>query len=959
MNRDHEGLAPAVDPRLWGKQDGLPRPYPVICHLLDTAAMAGALFDRVLGEERGAWLADTVGVPAGQVRGLAMFWAGLHDVGKITPPFQAKVADVFAAIEADGRYLANRVGEEDRRFHHSHASQYLLAELFAASGYPVGRSPRLVPTHVSHQIAQMLGGHHGAFHKRLSRADATAPRQSGKALGAGEWDRQVRAHAEMLRRLIGPGAEACPAGVLPVAAIAVLTGLVVCADWLASQERFITRGTRLPESGWKVTPEDLRAHWAAAIAEAPGEVASAGLGRARFTTVEPGVPGFRQRFPKIASPNPLQRSLATRLLEVARGPGLLLVTAPTGDGKTEAAELSAVHLAEVSGCGGLAFALPTQATTDAMFRRVRRFASENLAEDASLALVHGHAWLSTDYEELADGSVGGSRIVTDHGGAPFAADWLRGRGRGVHAALGAMTIDQLLLGVLPVKHNMLRLYALSGKVVVIDEAHSYGPWMHSLLLRLLEWLGAMRVPVVVMSATLAGTTAATLLDAYRRGCGHPALPVDAATVPYPGWVFLDAATGNVSKPVAVGTDRPRKLEFVLEPVRRPSRAGDGTAADNDRLSVLTRLLASLHEHDGRVLVCCNTVAEAQETFDHLSARFGDAADVRILHARFTTGDRARITGACGADFGPPAPNGSSPGRPARAILVATQIVEQSIDLDFDLVISDLAPIALLLQRAGRCRRHERGARPAWTGAAGGARVIVLDPVDGHGQYEQPPQWGQVYFEALLRKTRRELAAHQEGAIEVPGDVQGLVDAVYAESFTDQNAGLEDAALFEAEQKQWAQTSAERYFSGLVALDYPHEPVDLAVLSGLGKVDLLDEAMITTRLGAESARLVLVHRTAAGELALHSEQEPLPTSADGRALTAGEVLRIVRAMVPAPGWWVHEADVTAPRPAGWDQNPLLRDLVPVEGRALPDGGWSSTGRRPQLSYHGTNGGLRRA
>ena len=957
MNRDHEGQCPEVDPRLWGKEHGLARPYPVICHLLDTAAMAGALFDRVLGEKRATWLADAAGIPHGQMRGLAMFWAGLHDIGKISPPFQAKIADLFAGIEADGRYLANRVSGEDKRFHHSHASQYLLAELFTASGYPVGDSPRRVPTRVAHQIAQMLGGHHGAFHERLSRADVMEPRSSGKALGEGEWERQVDAHAETLRELVGVGADALPARALPVAAIAVLTGLVVCADWLASQEQFITRGTRLPQADWRASPQDLRAHWTAAIAEAPEEVHAAGLGRARFTTAKPGVAGFRQRFPKIESPNPLQESLASRLPEIARGPGLLLVTAPTGDGKTEAAELSAVHLAEASGCGGLAFALPTQATTDAMFRRVRRFASENLADDASLALVHGQAWLSTDYEALASASVGGSRIVTDHVGTPFATDWLRGRGRGLHAALGAMTIDQLLLAVLPVKHNMLRLYALSGKVVVIDEAHSYGPWMHGLLLRLLQWLGALRVPVVVMSATLAGTTAATLLDAYRRGCGHGALPANAPTVPYPGWVFLDAATGQVSEPFAVSSDRPRKLEVLMEPVRRLSDGDDSTAPEDDRLSVLARLLAPLREADGCVLVCCNTVAEAQETFDRLFAEFGHVADVSILHARFTTGDRARITRACEAAFGPPAPEGEAPVRPTRAILIATQIVEQSIDLDFDLVISDLAPVALLLQRAGRCRRHERGTRPAWTGEAGSARLIVLDPVDAAGEYQQPAQWGQVYFEALLRKTRRELVARSGAAIKVPGDVQRLVDAVYAESFTDQGAGSEDAALVEAEQKQWAQTSAERYFGGLVALDYPHEPVDLAVLSGMGKVDLLDDAMITTRLGAESARIVLLHRTDAGDLALYGEQEPLPTAAR-RPFTTDEVVRIVRCMVPAPGWWVRETDTTVPSPAGWDENPLLRELIAVEGRTLAEGGWSSKGRRPHLTYHGTNGGLRK-
>jgi CRISPR-associated endonuclease/helicase Cas3 len=951
------GSTPAdVDARLWGKRHGFPRPYPVVCHLLDTAAMAGALFDDVLGSVRADWLADAAGVPRDHIRGLAMYWAGLHDIGKISPPFQAKVPELFALLKADERYESAPMADGDRGFHHSHASQFILGELLAASGYPLGK-PRRTPTHVAHQIAQLLGGHHGRFHAKLSSDDLVQPRgpERSASLGFGEWARQARLHAQVLRELIGPGAQIRPRDVLPTAAVAVLFGLVVCSDWLASQEDFIIRGARLPSPDWIASTGNLEEHWASACGEVHDEVRAAGLGRARFIQVPPGEAGFRERFPKIAEPNQLQRSLATLLPDVARGPGLLLVTAPTGDGKTEAAAFSAGHLAQVSGAGGLAFALPTQTTSDAMFRRIRMFAGHNLAQDASLALVHGMAWLNTDYEDLAQGSVGGSRVATSGGGAPFATDWLRGRGRGLHAALGVMTIDQLLIGVLPTKFNMLRIYGLSTKVVVIDEAHSYGPWMHSLMLKLLQWLGAMQVPVILMSATLAGATARSLLDAYRIGSGHGRLPEEMDTAPYPGWVFLDAGTGTLSKPVGVGTDRPRKLEFQLESVRRPSGPSQpSVGTDDDRLTVLARLLAPLREQDGCVLVCCNTVAEAQETYAHLAAEFAGVADVRILHARFRSGDRARITEECEEAFGKPAQEGEPSLRPAKAIFVATQIVEQSIDLDFDVVVSDLAPIAALLQRAGRCRRHDRGTRPAWTGEPGMARMIVLDPVDDVGEYVQPAQWGSVYYDALLRKTRRELACLQ-APVDIPADVQQLVDAVYAETFTLGGAECEDAALFAAEQKQYVESATERQLAGFVALAGPHDIRDLADLSGRTKGGLIDEALITTRLGADSARVVLAYQHADGRLTLDAAGiEPVPSGTAKRPLHAGQVRAVMRSTTPVPGWWVRGVDPQTRQPEGWSENPLLRDLILAEGREEAGGRWRGVIGATELEYQTTSG-----
>ncbi|MGH3628629.1 MAG: CRISPR-associated endonuclease Cas3'', partial [Sciscionella sp.] len=630
----------AVDVRLWGKSDdrGLARPYPLICHLLDTAAVTGALLDLVVGPERVAWLARQVGVPVCDFRALAMYWAGLHDLGKVSPSFQSKVPALYAPIRRDPRYVAAPAIDAERGFHHGDASQRILAHLFAADGYfvPGGAyADSMVPSCSAHQVAQMLGGHHGRFHRALTMRDIEEPWSAERAavLGSGEWARQARAHMQAVRGLVGLGAGVVPADRIPGQVFAVLTGLVVTADWLASQESYISAGDRLPGLGWSANVQELAEHWRGAVRDSVAVVREAGLGRALFTPVPAGVEGFRRRFPQIATPNPLQASLAGCLADVACGAGLLLITAPPGDGKTEAAEFAAAHLASVSGAGGLAFALPTMATTDAMFRRVRTFAAHNVREGSSLALVHGMAWLNTDFEQLPSDTAAGSAVLAgDEAGGyePFATDWLRGRRRGLHASLGAMTIDQQLAGVLPLKHNMLRLFGLSGKVVVIDEAHSYGPYMHQLLVRLLEWLGAMRVPVVLMSATLAGSTARSVLDAYRRGCGHGPAGAGGESIPYPGWGFLDADSGRQSKPVRVGTDRARSLQVVMRQVTRPDEPGSGGESgqrSDERLSVVGELLEPIREQDACVLVCCNTVAEAQQTYGYLRERLSDTACV--------------------------------------------------------------------------------------------------------------------------------------------------------------------------------------------------------------------------------------------------------------------------------------------------------------------------------------------
>ncbi|MFF6791715.1 CRISPR-associated helicase Cas3' [Streptomyces filamentosus] len=938
------------DCRLWGKERGLERPYPLICHLLDAAAVFGVLWDAVLSSRTRARIAEAVQLSEPEARQVLSFWAGLHDLGKITPPFQAQVSAAFAAVRKEPAYFAVPGAERETAFRHEVATHWAVTSLLDEIGYPgdLNRMRRAV----SHQVAQLLGGHHGVFGKPLLKRKLDAGSVHAPGLGEEGWADQRRQHFSELRRVVGAGA--LPKGGLPAELAVVVAGLVVVADWLASQTDWIK--PLLPAAGWKATPRALDEHWARASYAAPGVVRAAQLGRADFALQQ-----FEGMFP--FAPNLLQRDLVEHLpgLAATRGSGLLLVTAPTGDGKTEAALYAAAVLGRVAGARGLYFALPTMATADGMFPRVATFADQALYGERALTLLHSMAWLGPAYDSSSDtGSVavGGGAVVAERGTATAAGTWLRGPKRGLLAPLGAGTIDQVLAGVLPLRYNVLRLLGVSDKVLVIDEAHAYGPWMHSLMTRLLEWLGAFGAPVVLLSATLTGSTAGSLVNAYRRGAGF----LEPAEVRpcYPGWLFVDAASGRVSTPRATLTERARTVDIEVHGVHWDSLdAPDSAVRRGGRRERLREQLRQVADEGGTALVCCTTVAEAQSTYRDLCAAFPELnrreGGLRILHSRYQARERRRISRDCEKAYGKPAA-GEETGVRVGSILVATQVVEQSLDFDFDLVISDLAPLAQLLQRVGRGRRHRRGpkGRPSWAQAEERPKLVVLEPVGGEGRTKVPPVWGTVYDHGLLVRTAELLRREQAGGIAVPGDVQRLVDAVYAADFVE---GLDAAVkqeLARMDLDRAAKETAESHLARMTTICGPHDVEgDLGRLSALQ--DGVTEELLTTRLGADTGRVLLLYTQPGGELTL-DEEGTMSLSALARRSTPTreELGSIMSRVAPVPGSWLPEGE-GMPHPPGWEKQVALRDLVLVAVHREPDGA-SWRGRHGKRSISVSSVGL---
>jgi len=412
---------------------------------------------------------------------------------------------------------------------------------------------------------------------------------------------------------------------------------------------------------------------------------------------------------------PIVQRYGLRPLQVAveeikpslRQPSLVLIEAPMGEGKTEAAMSLAEHWSVALQQRGCYFALPTMATSNQMFGRVREFLEhryEDSGNRVNLLLLHGRASLSEALRELASAAKHPQGICDDSGhirGDVVASEWFTYRKRGLLAPFGVGTVDQLLMAVLPVKHVFVRLFGLAQKTVIIDEVHAYDAYMGVLLEHLLCWLRSLGTSVVLLSATLPKSRREALLSSYRGREQHessrPAGEISSGSLtasvatkvapPYPRLSWLDehgqiqSRNFNASKRIT--------LRVVLQPY---------AVAD------WGPMLRAALEHGGCAAIICNTVTRAQDVFLALQPLF-EVGELDLFHARFPFEEREERECRALAYFG--RPKDLDPSLRPRRVLVATQVIEQSLDIDFDLMVTELAPVDLVLQRSGRLHRHER------------------------------------------------------------------------------------------------------------------------------------------------------------------------------------------------------------------------------------------------------------
>lgn len=735
----------------WGKarpeNPSGPAYHLLVYHSLDVAAVGRVLLQR--DDQMCQRLMAKTGLDESPLLSLVTFFLSLHDLGKFAEGFQNLQPDLFST-------LRGRASGKDYTVRHDSLGNLLWRGAIWPRGWEegwlrFGDGEKYDWQDVLDSWIQSVTGHHGA-----------PPRTNvhGVPLSLdNNFDAEARAASLLFTREVASLFLEEPRQLLTWAdgldeafrhTSWILSGLAVLSDWMGSNISYFPYCTN-------VMP--LSEYWARyALPGAQVAVQASG--------VLPPQPsrqtGMRALFPEIEAPSPLQEHVSS--CEISSGPQLFILEEATGSGKTEAALTLAHRLMAAGLAEGIFMALPTMATANAMYERLERAYQRMYdgTEPASLVLAHSRRHLSARFQE----SIGLERQARDQNytrddetASSRCVTWLAdNRKKALLAAVGVGTVDQALLAVLPVRHQSLRLLGLGRSVLIVDEVHAYDPYMHTLLRNLLRFHAAQGGSAVLLSATLPRKTRQELADSFAQALGSSLFSLERTDYPLATHVsFMSAAEVPIKS--RSNTERTVIIEMVHE---------EATVEERLRLALRSGQCACWIR---------NTVDDAVIAYRRLAKELGDE-NVILFHARFAMGDRLAIEAEVLRLFG----MGSKPEDRAGKLLIATQVVEQSLDLDFDFMVSDLAPIDLMIQRAGRLHRHPRGER-------GNATLLVLAPpliekpgrnwyadLFPRGAYVYPSH-GQLWLTARLLTDM--------GQFKMPDDGRGLVEAVFGEEQQDQ------------------------------------------------------------------------------------------------------------------------------------------------------------------------------
>ncbi|MBI4720104.1 MAG: CRISPR-associated helicase Cas3', partial [Chitinivibrionia bacterium] len=736
--------------RFWGKADAVASPegfHLLAWHCLDVAACGRSLLThqgRLLTS-----FSEFLCVDQTVLLYWLSFWLALHDIGKFSDGFQKLRPVLFEQLQGrtSRAEYTERHDSLGYRLCCGHLRETgLVTASLSSSALSAGTVRDLLQP-----IISAVTGHHGKPPTFMN-----APPPLKQQFPEPVW-KDVTAYLDQVKELFPFG------GLLPVkdrqlAQVLedlkriswLVAGLAVAADWIGSNKTWFPFVTE---------PMGLKKYWK-----------ERALPQAERAVVESGIPSFSPLkfdglcalYPGITVATPLQALIETMHLDEM--PQLFIIEEVTGGGKTEAAVTLAHRMMASGAADGLYIAMPTMATANAMYSRIKDVYRKLFREDAkpSLVLAHSASRMALDLKE---------RDRTDHESSPKESTaseecsaWLAdNRKKSLLAQMGVGTIDQALLAILPARHQSMRLFGLCRKVLLVDEVHACDDYVHGLLCTLLEFHASLGGSAILLTATLPKKTRQELRAAFARGWRGEASRVDTGAYPL---VTRISPEGTRSFPVGARVDCSRRVGvfpvFELDSVEGQLRQ---------------------HLEDGQCACWVrNTVDDALATFSTWTRILGPDR-VTLFHARF-------------ARFGPDSTADERGGR----LLIATQVVEQSLDLDFDFMVSDLAPIDLIVQRAGRLRRHSRdpqGNRVAGVDQRGRPLMTVLmpDPVT-----EPDEKW----FSRLFPKARFVYPHHgrlwltarwlaKEGGFSMPEDARRMIEGVYGDDAeNDMPSGLRRA-----------------------------------------------------------------------------------------------------------------------------------------------------------------------
>ncbi len=543
--------------------------------------------------------------------------AALHDIGKISPGFQLK-------------YFSDAIRELYPEYSDIVSSGFCSNHTEIGSGainHWTGEVLESAPA------AEIAASHHGGKQGKTILTD------TGSEYGGPSWSCERKKAIHHLTEKYG----------MPVnnsyntSILAAMAGLVSVADWIGSDDELFHNQD---DEGGSAEKAVEKCGWF--------------------------YPEFYQKFSFKDifgfGPYPLQSALA----DMADQPGLYVVEAPMGMGKTEAALYAAYRLLAAGKASGIYFALPTRLTSDRIHERMESFLKCISKTHPDAILAHGNAWLKA----FMSGKTSNSEEGREDNSV-----WFHSRKRSLLYPFAAGTVDQALMSVLRVRHSFMRTFGLAGKVVILDEVHSYDLYTGTLINTLIRQLMDLNCTVIILSATLTAERRDKLMESYPNKMNRKGKSENNS---YP--LITECSSDKIR---SVGQPGPpeKQVAVSLKPFTESEIAESAVE----------------HAQRGECVLCiANTVATAQVWFNQIkSCMVQEAFPVGLLHSKFPGWRREELEKNWMDKLGK---NGN---RPQGCILVATQVVEQSVDIDADFMVTELAPTDMLLQRMGRLWRHDR------------------------------------------------------------------------------------------------------------------------------------------------------------------------------------------------------------------------------------------------------------
>jgi CRISPR-associated endonuclease/helicase Cas3 len=819
--------------KYWGKADrDDPTKYHLLpYHCLDVAAVGWLLLDP--GKTICKELARKLEVTTLWLRDFLVFFLALHDLGKFSRTFQGLRPNLSPGLVKPNPRMPYSVRHDTLGF-----------LLFGRnpSGQFVNIFEDSLLLNAIEPWLEIVTGHHGM-----------PPQKTGMVADSFEQEDEEAASqfAKEAMQLFLPEFDHAPLldnGLKKRLKMVSwqLAGITVLADWQGSNRGHFDHVKK---------PIELSRYW--------NEYALPSATKAIHSMpVKPKIrqfPGISDLFPFIQHPTPLQEYSLNEPL--SDKPQLFILEDVTGAGKTEAALILTHRLLDAGLADGLYVALPTMATANAMYKRLRKVYRRfyDAGEQPSLILAHGARDLSDEFQESVmlpenqpvdlNYSGGDEKKDQELSATAYCNAWLAdNRKKALLADVGVGTLDQALLAVLPARHQSLRLLGLSRKVLLVDEVHAYDCYMQKLLDALLEAHARQGGSVIMLSATLPGTMRENLVTAFHRGLGDA--PFEILKNAYP---LATHSPGTSDCEKHIDTREEVKRTVTVKRLAMPEAAIDQ--------------IRQAMEKGQCVCWIRNTVKAARESHHELAEyEWMDRNHLHLFHSRFVMIDRQGIEAKCEKIFGDKSMHPDRKGQ----VLIATQVVEQSLDLDFDVLITDLAPVDLVLQRAGRLQRHVRDAR--------GNRLRGFNEKDQRGKpilylyapepMENPeadwlksqqkgtqavyPHVGQLWLTAKL------LLKDKNGEFTMPEDARSLIEGVYA-------VDIEDSVPVNLRQDSYMAIGQEQSRKSMADFNALKLNKGYTRLSG----DWDEEIRYPTRLTEEESVSVVLARLHNGKLQPHA------------------------------------------------------------------------------------------